>query len=55
MFSFKHKNFQTIDINCELWLNIIDLDSSWVLKIHINSSLTVYSAKISSSSDQHDI
>ncbi len=40
-------------MNCESQLNIIDLDDSWVLKTHINSSLTVYSAKISSSSDQH--
>ncbi len=55
MFSLRHKDFQTIDMNYESRLNIINLDSSWVLKTHINSSLTVYSAKIFSSSDQHDI
>ncbi len=51
MLSLKHKDFQKIDMNCESWLNIINLDSSWILKTHINSSLIVYSAKISSSSD----
>ncbi len=55
MLNLRHKDFQTIDMNWESWLNIIDLNSLWILKIHINSSLTVCSAKIFSSSDQHDI
>ncbi len=51
MLSFKHKDFQTIDMNWESWLNIVDLDSLCVQKTYTNRSLNVYSAVISLSSD----